>query len=182
MIVEPLRLLVDWATDPAAGVNAELPGVPRPAGQLAPGAVTILNELDDIWVARGEPNRDAIRGRRILAFSHFDADAQGFPAPVLPEQEGAVVHVAATYLALGVPATLALWEARQTLRALHRVVARRFDSMHTAHERLDTVVSAPPQVRYLPGFGTVGDTQDVYSLATLVVSLPILDRWALGIT
>lgn len=184
MIVDPLELMIAWWSDPAAGLNAELRTVPRDAEDAPPPDVSIFNEVEHPWVARGEADLDVLKAKRAWCIAHYDPETQGFPAPVLPFQEpeaGAVVHIAGTYMVHGLSAPRALHDARQSMRAAHRVISKRWEEAQDTVDQRDTTLFLPT-VRYLPTFGQLQNQPNVWSLGTLVVSFPVLDRWALGLT
>lgn len=67
MSLEAVQIVAAWLADPTYGLNALLATVPH-TGETLPGAITIVNEVDDGWVARGQLTPETVKPLgRILA-------------------------------------------------------------------------------------------------------------------
>jgi hypothetical protein len=197
VIESPIRLAVSWMTDGALGLNAQLATVPRPNGESAPPACLFADELANAWVSRNiippdamkDPNDGTWKPLVIIRFPELDDSAQ-LEHPVLPQQlvneAGIVVPVAVEYVrrkiaAQAQPTTHATMvrEARQTIRAAIRVLAKRFDSELTTYEVDQCVIGiASSGVQFA---GRYADTADAEVLDRIVIPFVVLDRWALGL-
>ncbi|MDB4906366.1 MAG: hypothetical protein JWO05_1150 [Gemmatimonadetes bacterium] len=189
MIVDPLRLLVEWLSDPATGINAQLAAVPRDGGEPAPAAVQFFHELAQPWVARGAIHRDALVSGPALILRHTQTE-HGFTAAVFGERLNAdptLVPFSLLYASLRVqdpdaPADSAVQvrDARQVMRAAFRIIALRFPSPQTAYVRNSCVVTLSDNAPVFDAkYIDAGDSQ---VLDSLHVELKVLDRWALAIT
>lgn len=195
MIVEPIRLLVAWLADGVTGLNAQLAGVPRPGGEAAPPQVLLYNELDYPALARNLVPRDALKDGAGAAkpgvftrFPQMEPEAQ-VRQPVLPEHlEGGILVPVESYYArrkIALDATLAnhavmLRDARQTMRALVRVVALRFPDAHTTYEQNDCTIGLASSGIQLEGrYLDLGDDE---LLDSALIPFVVIDRWAIGVT
>jgi hypothetical protein len=177
MIVDAIRALVAWLEDPATGVNAQLPAVPRDAGDAAPPSVRVFDETRHPWVARGQVDRGALRDGPILLV-HV---AEELALETLPGAEAgeAVVSVAVRYAAKGAGGEALAADAYQTHRCVHRAIAAQFESAITTHVRNGVRLSAPNPVQYVP---LVTPLEDSVVVGASIVPIPAHDPWALAIT
>jgi hypothetical protein len=169
-------LVAEWLGDDVTGVNALLPVVPRPDTDPAPSAVTILTELTHSWVARGEILRGNISGPLLLVHNYADTQAE-----VLPELavNRAPVEIAIRYAARGSDTKVVTRDGWRVLRAAHRTISLKIENAQTQFERFGVRYSVPSGIRYVNMYAASG--QDLV-VGALVLTLPALDPWALGIT
>lgn len=190
MIVDVMRLVLEWLSDPVTGVNAQLAAVPRDPGEDPPPAVVIYNELDHPWVARNVISRDALKDMAgnpqpglILRGPPSD---QPILAAVLPQQQQAnpvIIPLGLMYASrkpVAQTSAAQVRDARQTMRAAFRVIARKFDGPHTTYVRNDCVVGLTSEGLALAN--KYVDAGDDEVLDSLLLPFTVLDRWALGIT
>lgn len=192
MIVPGLELLKGWLFDAVAGVNAELPNVPRTAGVAAPPACGYYDELTHEWVAMDMIHRDALMDgnnpKPALILKHHVGE-DGFSSAVLPETlqndptiAPYILHYAARKVqAAAAPADYQTLKrnAYETIRAAHRIIAKQFENTHSAHAKNRCEYQLAPSGLVINGqFLEVGDDA-VY--ASLIIPLMVVDQWALGI-
>jgi hypothetical protein len=126
-MVEWTKIVADWLADATNGVNALLAGVPRYTGHTLPPNVTIYNEIEHGFVARGFISEDSpMASAALLVYELDGADVDVIAAT---EQTDATVTVV-----VGVPIRLsdtadAIRRAKYTLRAVDRSLIRLNDSM-----------------------------------------------------
>lgn len=197
MIVSAVELLTGWWSDPATGINAQLPNVPRTAPQAAPGAVTIYNQNDHTWVERDEIPRalhiDDQGNLRRLFIVRLHPDPRGFVAQFLPEydaEEHTIIPLVAIYVARKIESKTAGYsvadqgrDARQSIRTAMRVIAQHFDNAHSSYPLNGCTFSLPEPKRggAILNADFIEPSADTV-LDTLVVPLRVQDTWALGIT
>ena len=183
MIDVVTQFCVEWLTDPAAGLAAQLVNVPRRPGDGVPPAVTIYNALDHDWVARATAPADKLADGPVLTIRAAVSFEEPVLAPLLPERHQKtppeVFIQFTTILKRGAPAVQRR-NAGYVLRTVLRVLAQRFDTALTTYIREDVVVrlgDSPPGL--VTQLIDVGDDQ---CLGAVSVPFTCLDRWALGIT
>jgi hypothetical protein len=173
VIVDAVLQVVAWYQDATYGVNVINGTVPGETSTAVPD-VTIYNDVDHAWVARGMIERPTANTSPLLLVDQEDpwemaafAGAQA-PLPVIPVR---------TRVLLRGDTNTALRTARQLLRCCVRSIAAPFnDSTFTDITRNGVFFDAP-RFRFTSTFEPAGD--DVV-VGALVVMLPVLDRWSLG--
>lgn len=196
MIVAGLQWLVGVLTDPATGVNAQLPDVPRDEGQDAPPAVAVFSELDPAcdWVARGEIPQDVLKDEagnpRSILIVRMRPEPDGVKLDHLPEFEQTdpniipfiIVHARRRLETEGSTETNASIkrDGRQAIRTCFRCISQQFDSSHTAIVINDCVITLPRRGLILGS--EFAEPTDALELDSLVVTPRIVDRWALGLS
>jgi hypothetical protein len=193
--VDLLRWAKDVLTDGAGGVNAQLPNVPRDGGEDAPGAVTVVTPLETEWVGRGQIPRDQLvdassNAKRLLILM-LHPDPEGYVAHALPEfDQGSpsIVPLVALFTCrkiekVGDTTTVVkqIRDGRQTLRAVMRTFAKKFESGNTAFTRNDCEITLPSAPGFILNSQFVEPSADLI-VDALVMSYRVLDRWALGVT
>lgn len=196
MIVDAIRLLAGWLSDPDTGINAQLDQLPRLDAENAPCAVTVYNEIDDPWVARGEVPRslwiDEKGDPRRLLMVRLHPDPEGFVAQVLPELEDPahwtvvpLVCIAAARKIERPNSTVTVADLvrdnRQIMRTTFRVIAQHFDSINTRHELNDVTFELPGPAGLRLNSQLLAPISDV-EIDGLEFPIRAQDRWALGIT
>lgn len=183
MIDVALEFCVEWMTDPAAGLNAELPGVPRRAGDAVPPDVAIFNALDHDWVSRGTIPPDKLVDGPALIIAPSASLEHPIPFHLLPDrQQTTEPDVPIQFIVALKRNQHARYRrvAGYALRAVARVLAKRFPAANTVFVRDQVVVRLG---RTAPGlFSQPIDPADDLFVGALVVPFACLDRWALGIT
>jgi hypothetical protein len=167
--------LAAWAADPAAGVNVQLPLVPRPSDQAAPPPVTVLDAYTDEQVANGlvdDQRRDAGPFLVIapastvrLAGVRFDGGTD-------------TLDVVTLYLDGRSDAHVALRNGHRTLRAWRRVLALRWNALDNGGLDLEGCSIDPPTTLSVVTADDDPGAAQVTCMAFL--SFPSTDRWALG--
>jgi len=167
--------LATWAADPAAGVNVQLPLVPRPSGEAAPPAITVLDAYTDEQVANGlvdDQRRDAGPFLVIapastvrLAGVRFDGGTD-------------TLDVVTLYLDGRSDAHVALRNGHRTLRAWRRVLALRWNALDNGGLDLEGCSIDPPTS--LSVVTADEDTGAAQVTCMAFLSFPSIDRWALG--
>jgi len=178
MIIDVIRELVDWLADPATGVNALLPHVPRDAGDEAPPAVRICDETRHAWVARGRVDASVLRDGPVLLV-HLAGEIS---AELMPDRQpdGSTVDVAIRYAARGAGTDALMRDAHQTHRCAQRVIAARFPGYTGPFPaRNGVTLSVPGALQYVPLFTPLEDSVVV---GALLVPIPAHDPWALDIS
>jgi hypothetical protein len=196
MINPPLEWAIAVATDPATGVNAQLPNVPRPVGRDAAAPVIYYDALQHPWAARaGVIPRDALRDPvtskpRPGLIIRVVLPEDGILAALLPEfakENPAIVPVGLIYASRKVAredtplnSSVQLRDAYDTLRTVMRCFAQKFEHSNSYYDVDDCTLM-------LDKTGVILDTDYVDAgddeiLGRLIVPLIVEDRWALGIT
>lgn len=196
MIVDAIRLLAGWLADPDTGINAQLAQVPRLETEPAPAAVTLYNEIDDPWVARGEIPRslwiDENGAPRRLFMVRMHPDPEGFVAQVLPELEDKahwtivpLVCIAAARKVESPNSAITIADLvrdnRQIIRTAFRVIAQHFDSINSFYELNSVRFELPGPMGLRLNSQLLEPISDV-EVDGLEFPLRAQDRWALGIT
>lgn len=181
MIVAAVRQLADWLTDATHGVNVQLATVPGDGGDTPPAAVTVWDAARHDWVARGQVPRDRTgSGPLLLVRGPDEAEL-----PLFAGQDGGGwtdLELLVAYVhrpGITTASDRALRDAYETLRAAARSLALQFPTLQASPERA-RVSFERPRARFLAEISTLAGEETV--LATLVVSLPAFDAWALGTT
>lgn len=178
MIVAAVRQVADWLVNGTTGVNAQLASVPGDSSDVIPPLVTVWDATRFEWVARGQVLRALtgngplllVRGPTELELPIFAGGAGGAWAPV--DIVVAYVHRPT----VEEPSEYTLRDAYQTMRAVARVIALQFPTMQASQER-QRVAFERPTVR----FSAEQEQLDgELLLASLTITLPAFDEWALG--
>lgn len=183
MIEVVTRLVVEWQTDPANGLNAQLLTVPRAAAIPLPAPVEIFNALDHDFVARGHIPQDRLKDGPIITIAAAVSDQQPVLAALLPSRQqtqSAEVPIQITAVLKSSASAEQRTAAGLMLRAAFRALAKKFDSNTTTFTRDQCVVrlgDSPPAL-----FTQLVASGDELLTGALIVPFTVLDRWALGIT
>jgi hypothetical protein len=178
VIVAAVRQVADWLVNGSSGVNAQLATVPGDSADVIPPLVTIWDATRFEWVAQGRVLRDLtgsgplllVRGPTELEIPLFAGQQGGGWAPV--DVIVAYVHRPT----VEEPSEYVLRDAYQTLRAAARAIALQFPTMQASQERA-RVAFERPTVR----FSAEQEQLDgEVLLASLTITLPAFDEWALG--
>ena len=178
MIVAAVRQVADWLVDGTRGVNQQIALVPGDSSDALPALVTVWDATRFEWVARGHVLRERtgagplllVRGPDVAELPLFAGDGGGWAA----------VEVRVAYVLRQSSESwtdFALRDAYQTLRAAARSIGQQFQTMQASPERA-RVAFDRPTARFEAAQETLSGEETI--LASLLVTLPALDEWALG--
>jgi len=118
VIVETVRIIADWLTDPTVGINAVRTAVPRDTGVDVFPSVTVLDSTRDGRVGRGGvPSLLSTELPAILVSPHDSPVDQANPAS-RPFPPDATVSVLVRYVTATTDTAKAERDASQTIKAL----------------------------------------------------------------
>jgi hypothetical protein len=179
MIDEVIRVYAGFLADPVTGVNALRASVPRDIGEAAPAAVVIVDETVAAWAARELIPEEKLTAACTIILSHGgEATSSLFiersrPSPSVP----LLVRLALK----GSDTKAVLHYARQILRCVKRAIAVQYDSPTTSRTPAVHQVNIDPPGELVEPMPFVQPEGDVVVLP-LLIHIPALDTWALGIT
>lgn len=176
---EVIGQLLSFLNDPTTGVNALIPALPLVAGETAPSAVRIIDELTDNRVARIDVDASLVKDGPVLLVM------QGAPVEhaMFAEQSrpAAKVEIGLKWAKSASSTKDGIHEGRQIMRCAKRAIAVRFESPNVG--RLapfnQVQVDPPGPWRDLLPFT---QSEDNLVIVCATISFPALDTWALGIT
>jgi len=179
VIVAAVRQVADWLVDGATGVNVQLASLPGDSPDVRPPLVTVWDATRFEWVARGHVLRDRtgsgplllVRGPDETALPLFAGDETGGWSTV-------DVVVAYVHRPTAIDWTdYVLRDAYQTLRAAVRALQAPFGALQVGPTRM-RVAFDRPTARFVAAQETLSGEETI--LASLIITLPALDEWALG--
>jgi hypothetical protein len=176
MILDAVRLTVDWLTDGTTGVNALRTSVPQDGGEADPPAVTVKSVLTDAWVAREEIDAGVITAPFLLVSPFGETVTATYPA--LDRSPKPVVEVAIRYAAPGPDSKTIGRDAWLTLRCVQRSVSAKQTSTLTSHSKNQAQFDVPG-FRYVPLYQVQADA---LVIGGAILSFPASDPWALATT
>jgi hypothetical protein len=173
-----VKIVSAWLEDVTNGVNACAAAVPRISGHSAPPSLTVYDEIDDAWVARGispdEPDADAsitfpALTVKCVGGTWDDGMGQSYESGRIAN---GTVDIACEIVQLNVESVDALRDAMYLLRGLRASLILLNNAPQTNRDECNTTVVLWPSTAMRP-ITLTPQRGDKVSAIALVVTYPV---------
>ena len=175
MLLETVRIIADWLTDPTYGVNAVRLTVPKDAGVSDFPAVTVLDSTRNGAVARGGVPNLAANQFPALLVTPADQPVEQNGSTIRPWPPDARATVLIRYTAKEIDTAKAERDTSQTLRAvwwsLGALITRRTGTSRASGVHLISITNMQMATLY-------ESTEDATVTGGVLVTCHVRDTWA----